>query len=198
MKILIIDNYDSFTFNLYQQVGSILSANQIDFDLKVVRNDAASLADLETFSADKVIISPGPGHPEDPSYFGISKTIITNWVDVPILGVCLGMQGMVSALGGKLKLAPALFHGKTSLLQHQQSGLFKNLPNPLEIMRYHSIVADIDSFPSVFDITATLKEDNSMIMGIQHKSRPLHGVQFHPESFASQGGNTLMENFLWL
>ena len=198
MNVLIIDNYDSFTFNLYQQVGSILSTKQQSFKIKVYRNDEIDVEQALEWKADKVIISPGPGHPEDPNYFGISKIIITEWTNIPILGVCLGMQGMVSAFGGKLKLASALFHGKTSLIQHQQMGVFKHLPNPLDIMRYHSIMADYGSLPSVFDITATLKDDEHVIMGIQHKTRPLHGVQFHPESFASQGGTTLMENFLWL
>ena len=198
MKVLIVDNFDSFTYNLYQLVGSVLQKKAIAFTCDVKRNNQLSVDQASCY--DRIIISPGPGQPDDSSYFGVCMQIIQQLEDIPMLGVCLGMQGMVLAFGGSLSLADLECHGKTSLLHHNQQGLFKGLPNPLTVMRYHSIKATDTNWPGVLDITASSNTSTgeSVIMGIKHQTRPLYGLQFHPESFASQGGATMIENFLWL
>jgi len=199
MKILIIDNFDSFTFNLYQMLGEILSSLEhrrvIDnFELTVKRNNAVSLDEIRKINPDRILISPGPGNPSDEKYFGISKKVILEMgKKVPILGVGLGMQGMAYCFGGSIKHANTPMHGKTSIITHTNVGVFKNIPQDIEIMRYHSLIVDKDTLPNSFEITANIGDE---IMGIKHKEFPLEGVQFHPESFASEAGKELLENFI--
>ena len=198
MKVLIVDNFDSFTYNLYQLVGSVMQKKAIPFICDVKRNNQLCVEQASCY--DRIIISPGPGQPDDTNYFGVCMQIIQQLQDIPMLGICLGMQGMVSAFGGTLCLADSECHGKTSLVKHNQQELFKGLPNPLTVMRYHSIKAIETNWPDVLDVTAKSSTalGESVIMGIKHKTRPLYGLQFHPESFASQGGSKMIENFLWL
>lgn len=197
MKILIIDNYDSFTYNLYQFVGEILIKKNGQFNLDVIRNNEITVAGIKKRKYDKVIISPGPGEPSNPLYFGVCAKVITEiGKSTPVLGVCLGMQGMAHYFGGKIVLAKKPMHGKTSLIKHDGEGIFKNLPQELEVMRYHSLVAEKKSLPKTLKITA-LSLDTQEIMGLRHKVYPIEGVQFHPESFATEGGKLLLTNFLF-
>ena len=197
MKILIIDNYDSFTFNLYQYVGEILKTRGLDFVLDVLRNDAFSFREIEKRKYDKIIISPGPGNPSDSEYFGVCASVITKiGKNTPILGVCLGMQGIAYYFGGKVVRAEVPMHGKTSVIEHNGQGLFNNLPQNIEVMRYHSLIAEKESLPECLEITAT-SIDTDEIMGLRHKDFPIEGVQFHPESFATEGGKILLTNFLF-
>ncbi len=201
MKILIIDNYDSFTFNLYQMLGEILNSlkyKQIinEFELIVKRNNTVTLNDIKEINPDRILISPGPGNPSDEKYFGISKEVIVKLgKHIPILGICLGMQGLAYSFGADIVPAKIPMHGKISTITHNNHGVFKNLPQNIEIMRYHSLVIDNDTLPNCFEITAVI--DNE-IMGIKHKEFPLEGVQFHPESFASEAGKELLENFIFM
>ena len=213
MTILIIDNYDSFTFNLYQYCGEIL--NEYDFnnttDIIVKRNDELTINDVKKLEPKKIIISPGPGSPEDKKYFGICNNIILEVGPyIPILGICLGMQGIVHAFGGKIIHASEPMHGKTSFLLHDESGIHKNIPQNIEIMRYHSLIVDRKTLPDCFIVNGisqdhevdhklnnlkkiTLKND---IMAVTHKSYPIYGIQYHPESFGSEGGKEILKNFL--
>lgn len=196
MKILIIDNYDSFTFNLYQYIGEILTGKGGEFSLNVFRNDEISMREIEKKRYDKIVISPGPGDPSDSKYFGICADVVTKiGKHLPVLGVCLGMQGIAYYFGGKVVRAKVPMHGKTSLIKHNGMGLFSKLPQNLEVMRYHSLIADKESLPGCLEITATTG-DTHEIMGLRHKDFPIEGVQFHPESFATEGGKILLENFL--
>jgi anthranilate synthase component 2 len=214
VKVLIVDNYDSFTYNLYQDVGSLLTRKQAvgvvhDFTVDVVRNDQITLDDVIRQAPDRIIISPGPGTPEDKNYFGICESIIRECgKQTPLLGVCLGMQGIVYTFGGKIVKATVPMHGKTSLISHNGSGLFENAPNPLEVMRYHSLVVDPDHLPDCLEVTAVVSQpghetesgcdtEPGEIMAVQHKEYPIYGVQYHPESFGTDGGVELMENFLF-
>ena len=212
MKVLIIDNYDSFTFNLFQYCGEILdkkvsSENQII----VKRNNQICLNDLQLNKPDKIIISPGPGSPEQKKYFGICQEIILKFgPKIPILGICLGMQGIVHSFGGKIIHASEPMHGKTSFLLHDQKGIHKKIPQNIEIMRYHSLIVDTKSLPSCFVINGVSQDiDNKSsildinkisfrgeIMAISHKLYPIYGIQYHPESFGSEGGKEILENFL--
>jgi len=197
MKILIIDNYDSFTYNLYHDIGEILENGKIDFELKVIRNDELDFAGIEALNFDKFIISPGPGSPEDQNYFGVCSEVILKIGKVkPLLGVCLGMQGIVHAFGGKIIRAKLPMHGKTSQIKHDSKGIFKNLPQNLEVMRYHSLIPDPKNIPKELIITSTVLDNSEEIMGIRHVKYPIEGVQFHPESFASEGGKIILDNFL--
>jgi len=197
MKILIIDNYDSFTFNLYQYVGEIFVNKSLNFILDVVRNDSTSIKEIEEKKYEKIIISPGPGSPEDPKYFGVCAEVLTKLgKKIPVLGVCLGMQGMAYYFGGKIVRAHQPMHGKTSLIKHDGLGIFKNLPQNLEVMRYHSLIAEKSSLPKSLKITA-LSQDTKEIMGLRHKIYPIEGIQFHPESFATEGGKSMLANFLF-
>ena len=196
MKILIIDNYDSFTYNLYQQIGSVLEQKITHFTLDVFRNDEISLEQIKGAKYDKIIISPGPGDPSDKNYFGVCAEVITNiGQSIPIFGVCLGMQGIAHYFGGKVVKATNAMHGKTSKIKHDNKGVFNNIPQNIEIMRYHSLVADHASLPDCLEITATA--ENNEIMGLRHKNFPIEGIQFHPESFATQAGTTMIANFLF-
>lgn len=197
MKILLIDNYDSFTYNLYQYIGEILQNENHTFTLDVVRNDQLTLNEIRKAKYDKIVISPGPGDPKDKSYFGVcGEVIIDIGKTIPILGVCLGMQGIAYYFGGKVIRAKIPMHGKTSIIRHIQTGVFKGLPQNLEVMRYHSLVADKSSLPDCLEITS-ISQDTLEIMGLKHKKYPIEGIQFHPESFATEGGKQILTNFLF-
>lgn len=200
MKILIIDNYDSFTFNLYQQVGEILAGQNEPGTVEVKRNNELTLAEIKDQNYTHIIISPGPGDPSDKKYFGVCGEVITKLgITTPILGVCLGMQGIAHYFGGEVIKAELPRHGKTSEITHNEKGLFKNLPQNLEVMRYHSLVVKEASLPSCLEITAfsLSSTGKNEIMGLRHKNFPIAGVQFHPESFATEGGRVMLENFLF-
>ncbi|MBV6492312.1 MAG: Anthranilate synthase component 2 [Turneriella sp.] len=197
MKVLIVDNYDSFTYNLYQYTGEVLEELGIDFSISVVRNDEKPYSDLHTHTFDRIIISPGPGHPADPKYFGVCAQILqTPAPTQKILGVCLGMQGMAHVFGGKVIKAHQPMHGKTSPIEHDACGIFSGLPQGVEVMRYHSLVAEEATLPLSLVITARTADASREIMGLRHKNLPIEGIQFHPESFATEGGKVMLKNFL--
>ncbi len=211
MKVLIIDNYDSFTFNLYQYVGEILSRRMgSDFQVLVKRNDAIALAEAQAMKPDRIIISPGPGTPKDPAYFGVCRDIILEMgPSVPLLGVCLGMQGIAYCFGGDISLAKVPMHGKISNIVHDGKTIFTDIPESIEVMRYHSLITSPNSLPDCLEIIALIEEPHitgdelsahqvtgGEIMGIRHKVHPIHGIQFHPESFATEGGMEILANFL--
>ncbi|MFT9496721.1 anthranilate synthase component II [Anaerosolibacter sp.] len=184
--IVIIDNYDSFTYNLYQYVGEINPA------VEVFRNDAVTIKDLRGMNISHIIISPGPGFPKDA---GISQEVVRELgKEIPILGICLGHQGIGEAFGGKVLHAKEMVHGKTSLIHHNEKGIFEGLANPLKATRYHSLVVDRDTLPAELKITA--EGPAGEIMGLQHKNYPIFGVQFHPESIATKEGRKILKNFL--
>jgi len=185
--ILIIDNYDSFTYNLYQYVGIY------EKSVEVIRNDKLTTEEILKMDPKGIIISPGPGRPEDA---GISVSIIRDLGDkYPILGVCLGHQAIGYAYGGSIVYAPTIMHGKISLIEHDSQGIFENLPNPFQATRYHSLVISADYFPKELEITA--RTQDGVIMGIRHRMhRKLFGVQFHPESVMTECGLELVRNFL--
>ena len=187
--ILMIDNYDSFTYNLVQYFG------ELGAEMKVLRNDTLSVADIHAMKPEKIVISPGPGRPEDA---GISVAIIKELAGkVPILGVCLGHQGIGYAYGGKIINAKRLMHGKTSMIEHDGKDLFKGLPRPFEATRYHSLVIDRATLPDCLQVTAWTTDDGE-IMGVAHKTLPVWGVQFHPESILTKEGKNILKNFLSL
>lgn len=187
--ILMIDNYDSFTYNLVQYFG------ELNADMKVYRNDALTVSQVENMKPEKIVISPGPGRPEDA---GISVEIIQKLAGkIPILGVCLGHQAIGYAYGGKIIHAKHLMHGKTSQISHDNREIFKNLENPFEATRYHSLVIDPKTLPQELEVTATTVDDQE-IMGVRHKTLPLWGVQFHPESILTKEGMNILRNFLHL
>ena len=186
MKLLVIDNYDSFTYNLVQLFG------EMDVDLTVKRNDEISIDEIKKLKPDRICISPGPGRPEDA---GISSDLIRELGPrVPILGVCLGHQCIAQAFGGEVVRAERLMHGKTSQIHHQLRGIFKDLAEPVEATRYHSLIVRRESLPDSLEITA--ETDDGEIMGLQHRQFPIHGVQFHPESILTTEGRKLLANFL--
>ncbi len=200
MKIIIIDNYDSFTFNLYQYAGEILQNRMASFTLDVVRNDELSLDEIADRKYDRIVISPGPGDPKDIEYFGVcSKVILELGRKTPVLGVCLGMQGIAHYFGGKVVRAKIPKHGKTDRISHDGKGVFSGLPQQIEIMRYHSLIVDDESLPDFFEKSARVesKENDGELMGIRHKKYPIEGIQFHPESFATEGGMKMIENFIF-
>jgi anthranilate synthase component 2 len=200
MKVLIIDNYDSFTFNLYQYVGELLfirNGLKPFPTIDVFRNDEITLEEIKKRKYDRIIISPGPGNPADKKYFGVCAEVITTLgKEIPVLGVCLGMQGVAYYFGGKVVRAKAPIHGKTSVIAHDGKEVFENLPQNIEVMRYHSLIVDKDSLPDCLTITA-VSQDTDEIMGLRHKEYPIEGMQFHPESFATEGGKLLLGNFLF-
>ncbi|AAK81099.1 anthranilate synthase component 2 [Clostridium acetobutylicum] len=184
--ILIIDNYDSFTYNLYQYVGEIYK------DVKVARNDEISLEDIKKMKPEGIIISPGPGTPYDA---GISIEVVKRLGEfIPILGICLGHQSIAEAFGGKVIGAQTIMHGKTSVIKHDEKEIFEGIKNPLKVMRYHSLVADKYSFPNELYITA--ETDDGVIMAVRHKRYKIFGIQFHPESYFTEDGRKLIKNFL--
>lgn len=211
MLVLIIDNYDSFTYNLYQYVGEILSSKLGfgHFNVLVKRNNEITLEEIQQLNPDRIIISPGPGSPDDRNYFGVcSDVILQLGKTIPLLGVCLGMQGIAHCFGGKVVRAPVPMHGKTSLIQHDGRGVYHNIPQALEIMRYHSLMVEARSLPDCLEITSVIAkpdmpEDLAQaalagceIMGLRHRQFPIEGIQYHPESFATEGGRELLRNFL--
>lgn len=191
--IIVIDNYDSFTYNLVQYLGELSAELPVASDIQVYRNDKIALEQIETLQPDGVVISPGPGRPEDA---GISGSLINQLGStLPILGVCLGHQSIGQVFGGKIVSAPVLMHGKTSEVYHTNVGVFRGLPNPFTATRYHSLVIDSQSCPDVLEITAWVEDGT--IMGVRHRNYPhLEGVQFHPESILTPWGKQLLRNFL--
>ena len=186
--ILMIDNYDSFTYNLVHYL------NELGAETRVYRNDDLSAAAAIALKPDAVLLSPGPCTPDDA---GICLDLLRQAPEaLPILGVCLGHQSIGQAFGGRVVRAKALMHGKTSAIRHSGKGVFRDLPDPFTATRYHSLAVDGGSLPDVLEITAWT--DDGEIMGLQHRSRPIHGVQFHPESIATEGGHKLLGNFLEL
>lgn len=184
--ILVLDNYDSFTYNLVQYFG------ELGADLRVVRNDQITVAGIGTLSPERIVVSPGPC---TPSEAGVSSEVIRTFGGrVPILGVCLGHQCIGEVYGGQVVRADRLMHGKTSPIVHKGKGVFKDLPSPFEATRYHSLIVKRDTLPDVLEITAETAEGE--IMGLQHKTLPVHGVQFHPESILTTEGKRLLKNFL--
>lgn len=185
-RVLVVDNYDSFVYNLVQYLGE-LGAEPI-----VYRDDAITLEEMRALAPDRVLVSPGPGRPDDA---GVSNDAIRIFAEagVPVLGVCLGHQCVGEVYGGRVVRAPAVMHGKTSEITHDGAGVFSGLPTPLTATRYHSLVVDRDSVPGVLEITA---ETEGLVMGLRHRELPVEGVQFHPESILTEHGHRLLENFL--
>ncbi|WP_320046810.1 aminodeoxychorismate/anthranilate synthase component II [uncultured Ilyobacter sp.] len=188
--ILLIDNYDSFTFNLVQALGEL----RPDEKIEVQRNDCISLDEIAALQPSRLIISPGPCTPNEA---GISVAAVTRFgSQIPLLGVCLGHQSIGQAFGGRVIRAKRLLHGKTSMIQHNDRDLFAGLPNPFEATRYHSLIVEAETLPAELEVTATAVDDAQEIMGLRHREHPIFGVQFHPESFLTQHGLKLLENFL--
>jgi len=188
--IIVLDNYDSFTFNLVQYLG------EFGLDVEVKRNDAIGVEDIATLAPDAIVISPGPCTPAEA---GISIPLVRRWgSSIPILGVCLGHQAIVEAYGGKVVRAGRVMHGKTSRVLHDGTDLFAGLPSPLEVMRYHSLIAEPASMPPDLAVTARAQDDASEIHAVRHRSHPVWGVQFHPESVMTPRGKDILANFLEL
>ncbi len=188
--IFVLDNYDSFTYNLVQYIG------ELGADPVVYRNDDLTLQQIEQLAPSGIVISPGPGTPEDA---GVSIPLIRHFVDrLPILGVCLGHQALGAAFGGRIVRADRLMHGKTSPVAHRGGGIFEGLPSPFVAMRYHSLVVEPASVPAELTVTAWTADraEGSEIMGLEHRSRPVYGVQFHPESIGTDSGKQIIRNFL--
>jgi anthranilate synthase component II len=186
--ILIVDNYDSFTYNLYQLVG------EFEKDIQVYRNDEITINEIKKLQPSHIIISPGPGNPLNKRDFGVSKdTILKIGKEIPVLGVCLGHQGIFTAFGGEITRTEPI-HGKQTRIIHQNSGMFQGLNNPLKAARYHSLVCKKDTTPQDVDILA--ETDDGIIMAIKHNQYPIFGLQFHPESIGTHDGKTIIKNFL--
>ncbi len=189
--LLMIDNYDSFTFNLVQYLG------ELGQEVKVLRNDAVDVAGIRALAPARIVISPGPGTPDEA---GVTLAVLRELGgEIPIFGVCLGHQALAQAFGGRVVRAKTIMHGKTSPIHHRGQGVFAGLPAPFEATRYHSLVVDKASVPACLEVTAwTARADGSLdeIMGLRHRSLPIEGVQFHPESILTQHGHALLRNFL--
>ena len=189
--LLMIDNYDSFTYNLVQYLA------ELGEDVRVIRNDALSVDDIRKLAPDRIVISPGPGTPDQA---GVTLQLLEKLgSQIPILGVCLGHQSIGQVFGGKVIRAQRIMHGKTSMIHHTGTGVFATLPDPFEATRYHSLVVEKSSLPACLEVTAwTQNDDGSIdeIMGLRHKTLPIEGVQFHPESILTQHGHDLLRNFL--
>ncbi|GDX73727.1 aminodeoxychorismate/anthranilate synthase component II [Cyanobium sp.] len=191
--LLVLDNYDSFTYNLVQYLGELAADHPLAADLRVERNDALNLEAIKRLNPAAILISPGPG---DPDQAGVCLEVIQQLgASVPILGVCLGHQCLAQAFGGRVVRAPQLMHGKTSPVHHNNAGVFSGLPDPLTATRYHSLIAERSSLPACLEVTAWLEDGT--IMGLKHRQHhALQGVQFHPESVLTQAGHQLLANFL--
>jgi anthranilate synthase component II len=185
--IVVVDNYDSFTYNLVQYLG------ELGADVKVVRNDAASVAEVAALGPERIVISPGPGRPEEA---GITMDVIRELgTQTPIFGVCLGHQALGAVFGGKVVRATVPMHGKTSTIEHNSRGVFTGISGPFQASRYHSLVVADEGLPDELEVTARTKEDGA-IMGLRHRRLPVHGVQFHPESILTGEGHRILRNFL--
>ena len=184
--IIVIDNYDSFTYNLVHYIG------EFEQDIKVIRNDEMSVSEIMDNNPNKIVISPGPCTPKEA---GISVELVKT-AEVPILGVCLGHQAIGAAFGGNIIKAPEVFHGKTSSIDHDGSLLFSEIEKSYDVVRYHSLIIDMKTLPSELNVTATLSDDEEIIMAVEHINRPIYGVQFHPESIDTNNGTKLIENFI--
>ena len=190
MKFLIIDNYDSFVYNIAQRLG------ELGVNSDVIRNDRITINEIKEKNYDAIIISPGPGTPEEKKYFGICKDVIQKLgPKLPILGICLGHQGIIDCFGGKVVNAGHVRHGKTSQIRHYDDSLFHGVKNPFRATRYHSLVGDKTIIPDSLKITA-IAEDDGEIMGVSHKEYFIDGVQFHPESIMTDEGKKILENFI--
>jgi anthranilate synthase component 2 len=190
LKVLVIDNYDSFVYNLVQYIG------ELGAEVIVYRNDQINLEQVKKLKPDRVVISPGPGTPEDTRYFGVCTEILQRISrEVPTLGVCLGHQGIIHAFGGKIVHAKKLMHGKTCTIKHDGKGIFNGVSNPFTAIRYHSLAGDQLSIPSCLKITAEAIDDGE-IMGVRHAKYPIKGVQFHPESILCEDGKLIIKNFM--
>ena len=189
--ILLIDNYDSFTYNVYQYLG------ELGAEVSVVRNDEITVAQIECLTPEKIVISPGPCTPKEA---GISLEVIKRFAgEIPLLGICLGHQAIGQAFGGEVRRARTVMHGKTSPIHHEGKGVFRGLPQPMTATRYHSLIVGWDSLPECLEVTAwteTPEGEKDEIMGLRHRTLPVEGVQFHPESIFSPQGKALLENFL--
>lgn len=184
--IIIIDNYDSFTYNLYQVIANFYQ------DIRVMRNDRITIDEISAMKPKGIILSPGPGRPEQA---GICIDLIRDIdINMPILGVCLGHQAIVCAFGGQVIQAPEIIHGKSDLIFHQEQSLYHGLPIPFQAGRYHSLIADSETLPDILCVEA--KNSSGLIMGIRHRERPVFGVQFHPESILTPKGDILLQNFV--
>jgi anthranilate synthase component 2 len=190
MKVLVIDNYDSFVYNLVQYIG------ELGAEVVVYRNDQITLDQVKELKPDRIVISPGPGTPEDTRYFGVCTAILQDVSrKVPTLGVCLGHQGIIHAFGGKIVSAKKLMHGKTCTIKHDEKSIFNGVRNPFTATRYHSLAGDELSIPSCLQVTAVAIDDGE-IMSVRHAKYPIQGVQFHPESILCEDGKIIMKNFL--
>ena len=190
MKFLIIDNYDSFVYNIAQYLG------ELGVDCDVVRNDKITISEIKQKNYDGIIISPGPGTPDEKKYFGVCMDVIKDMgSSIPILGVCLGHQGIISSFGGKVTNAGCVRHGKTSPVKHNDSKLFQGVKNPFRATRYHSLVGDKTVIPEILEVTATA-EDDGEVMAIRHRKYLIEGVQFHPESIMTEDGKKILSNFI--
>ena len=188
--LLVVDNYDSFTYNLVQYLG------ELGEHLEVHRNDAIGVEDIGPLAPDAIVLSPGPCTPAEA---GVSVPIVQRWgSEIPILGVCLGHQAIGAAYGGRVIRASRVMHGKTSRITHSGNDLFAGLPNPLEVMRYHSLIVELASIPPELEVTAVAIDDPTEIHALRHRTDPVWGVQFHPESVLTQRGRELLGNFLGL
>jgi anthranilate synthase/aminodeoxychorismate synthase-like glutamine amidotransferase len=188
--LLVIDNYDSFTYNLVQYLG------ELGETVVVHRNDTIDVEAIGAMAPDAIVLSPGPCAP---AQAGITVPTITRWgATIPILGVCLGHQAIGEAYGGRVVRADRVMHGKTSPIVHDGTGIFAELPSPLEVMRYHSLVVEASSLPSVLEVTAVAADDPAEIHALRHRTHRVYGVQFHPEAILTQGGHQLLRNFLTL
>jgi anthranilate synthase component II len=188
--ILVLDNYDSFTYNLVQYLGELGEAPLVR------RNDEISADEVGSLAPSAIVISPGPGKPADA---GATIEIVKRWGPViPTLGVCLGHQAIAEAFGGRVVLAPALMHGKTSTISHEGKALFRGIPSPLEVMRYHSLTVDRESLPAELEVIAWGAEEIAEVHALRHREHPVWGVQFHPESVMTEHGRDILQNFLML
>ena len=190
MRVLVIDNYDSFVYNLVQYIG------ELEAEPVVYRNDELTLEKALELKPERIVISPGPGNPEEKRYFGVCSEILRFMSPkIPTLGVCLGHQGIVAVFGGKIVRAKRIMHGKTSPIKHDGKGVFRGLKNPIHATRYHSLVVDRNTLPKCLKITALSLDDNE-IMGVRHSKYPIEGIQFHPESILTEYGKKIVKNFL--
>jgi anthranilate synthase/aminodeoxychorismate synthase-like glutamine amidotransferase len=188
--ILVIDNYDSFTYNLVQYLGELGASPEVR------RNDAVAVEEIGELAPAAIVLSPGPCTPGEA---GVTVPVVRRWgSEIPILGVCLGHQAIGEAYGGRVVRAGRVMHGKTSRIEHEGTGLFSGLPSPLEVMRYHSLVVERDTLPAELEIVAHASDDPGEIHALRHRELPVWGVQFHPESILTQGGKQLLANFLEL